>query len=96
MVPTVSARLSRPCSGLLALCGYMYTSYLLLSSTIVLSSFFIEAFAMMNPTPACLPPTPLYTLAQFNELHLKDHQKAEISHYLFTSCRLVVQKLIDN
>ena len=26
MAPTVSARLSRPCSGILALCGCMYTS----------------------------------------------------------------------
>ena len=26
MAPTVSARLSRPCSGILALCGWMYTS----------------------------------------------------------------------
>ena len=45
MAPTVSARLSRPCSGILALCGCMYTSYIAtLNYNIVQSSY--DEFAL--------------------------------------------------
>ena len=62
-MPTVSAHWSRPCIGILALCGYIYMSYIAsLHSTICVIFLLCLSFCHYPYTP--LPPTPLYKPAQ--------------------------------
>ena len=59
IAPTVSTRLSRPCSGILADCGCTWMSYIAtLNSTTVSSCFVVLAFSSTHPTSTPLPPTP--------------------------------------
>ena len=64
MAPTVGPRLCSPCSGILALCGYMYMLQHSKLYYLCHLSLFL-AFATTQPTPTSLPPTPLYMLAQY-------------------------------
>ena len=91
IVPTVSTRLSRPCSGILALSGCMYIQFVHIIATLnsnivhMSSYFFILAFATTHPTLMTLLPMPLYTLAPILMNSIKNCQKiAKISHYLAT------------
>ena len=74
IAPTVSTRLSKPCSGILNLCGCMWMSYIAtLNSTIfVLSCFFVLAFDTTHTTPVSLLSTPYVHWPNINEFHEKN------------------------
>ena len=95
MAPTVSACLSRPCSGILALVGACTRhSYSELYYLCLLSFLFK---LLPPPTPPSRPscPPPNIHWPNINEFHEKNRKNlVKISHYLLV--RLVVQKLIDN
>ena len=66
MAPTVIACLSRPCSGILALCGYLHICVIAtLNSTVCVILLLYLSFCHHPPTSMPFSPTPLYTLAQY-------------------------------
>ena len=60
MAPTVSARLSKPCSGLLAFLGTCT------------SQSYSKLYYVCHLTPVLLPPTPYICWANINEFHEKN------------------------
>ena len=72
MAPTLSARLSRPCSGILALCGCMYISYSYskLYYLCLLSSL-IKLLPPPTPPPSASRPPPNIHWPNINEFHQK-------------------------
>ena len=97
MAPTVSAHLSRPCFGILVLCGYIYIHIIAtLDSTICVILLICLSFCH-HPSRPRAPPTHLliYTDPILMNSMNNNHQKlVKTSHYLLAW--LVVQKLIDN
>ena len=97
MAPTISARLSRPCSGILALCGCMYTSYVAtLNSTICFFFLLWLSFCHHPSQPRAPSAHPLIYIGPILMHSMKKiiRKLAKTSHYLLV--RLFVQKLIDN
>ena len=70
MATIVIARLSRPCIGMLALCGYLHI-IATLHSTICVILLLCLTFATTHPTPLPFSPTPLYTQPNINEFQEK-------------------------
>ena len=81
MAPTVSALLSRPCSGILALCRYSVHVHIMatLNSYIVSSSLF-----KLLPPPTPPHPLPYICWPNINEFHLKKSSKTGKNQSLST------------
>ena len=84
IIPTVSTRLSRPCSGILALSGCMYNNYTVCTrhsnSKVYHCVILLLHFSLcQHPHHLCTPPTYalVYTSPNINEFHEKIVKNSE-------------------
>ena len=93
MAPTVGPRLSRPCSGILALYEYVDVH------VIATLKFTISAILPLHhhpPNPRTPPPTPYICWPNINDFHELNCQKLVKISQLISTCQVSCTKLIDN